>query len=177
MVTTLSTTMVEREFWSLGKKASETAKVTGVYKIKTNRVRKDGEPIFMHQMTAVGESGDNLSKIVSAADAAALWKSMGKKGALPVKVAKASTKKKKTCAQIAKDAEERCEERRAVKKAARKAPLKKKKVASRAAASKPALRKAPAKKAPARKPAAKKAPARKAPAKKAPARRKAAAKK
>ena len=173
--------MVEREFWSLGKKASETAKVTGVYKIKTNRVRKDGEPIFMHQMTAVGESGDNLSKIVSAVDAAALWKSMGKKGALPVKVAKASTKKKKSCAQIANDAEERCEERRAVKKAARKAPLKKK-VASRAAASKPALRKAPvkkapAKKAPARKPAAKKAPARKAPAKKAPARRKAAAKK
>ena len=164
--------MVEREFWSLGKKASETAKVTGVYKIKTNRVRKDGEPIFMHQMTAVGESGDNLSKIVSAADAAALWKSMGKKGALPVKVAKASSTKKKTCAQIAKDAEERCEERRAVKKAARKAPLKKK-----VAAPKPALRKAPAKKAPARKPAAKKAPARKAPAKKAPAKRKAAAKK
>ena len=179
--------MVTRKFYVLRYGQSEKADVTGVYKIKTNRVRKDGTSIFMHQITAVSapheEDGDvsNLSKIVSAADAAAIWKSMGKKGAIPVKAAKASAKKK-SCEQIAKAVEERCEERRAVKKeaakavraAAKKAPVAKKPAAKKAPAKKPAAKKAPAKKAP----VAKKAPAAKKPAaKKAPTKRKVASKK
>lgn len=169
--------MVTRSFHNRVHKKNEMAKVTGVYRVKTTRLRKDGTPIYMSQITGVskavaGKPSINLSKIVGAEEAEEIWTGMGEEGAIPVKIAKPSNRKK-TCDEIGKDATDRCEVRRAKKPKAvvKKAPVKK------APAKKAPVKKAPAKKAPVKKAPAKKAPVKKAPVKKAPVKRKTAAKK